>query len=71
MVEQLRQAGLIAGTRDSADRRRQLWSLTAIGQQRLSAMVTAVADWLATPAAADSLPHDAMTQWFVKPREAA
>lgn len=48
-----------------------MWSLTAAGQQRLSAMVTAVADWLATPAAADSLSRDVTTQWFVKPREAA
>lgn len=41
LVERLRQAGLIVGRRDGADRRRQLWQLTAAGR---SAWETALAE---------------------------
>lgn len=45
LVEQLRRKRLLAGRRDVADRRRQIWRLTARGRAELEHILAAVTEW--------------------------
>lgn len=45
LVEQLRRKRLLSGQRDKADRRRQVWRVTATGRTLVQGILGAVADW--------------------------
>lgn len=45
LVERLRQQGLLAGSRDDGDRRRQYWRLTAAGEHLLAEILAEISQW--------------------------
>lgn len=47
LVEELRQAGLLAGARSTVDRRRQVWHLTEQGEQLIARLLAELAGWSA------------------------
>ena len=48
LVDALRRVGLLAGTRSTVDRRRQVWHLTDAGRTLIARLIVELADWSAT-----------------------